>query len=83
MRDAFAAHWSAVARTFADAPGLAGYELLNEPWAGDAIGDIALMLFGVADCVNLQPFYDVLAGAIAAADPAGHIVMFEVGPRTP
>ena len=77
VRDAFAASWAAVAGAFSGAPGVVGWELLNEPWAGDAIGDVGLMVFGVADRANLQPFYDVLAAAIAGADPAGHIVLFE------
>ena len=44
------------------------YELLNEPWAGDAIENLLLMIPGVADAVNLAPFYGNLTHRIRAAE---------------
>jgi endoglycosylceramidase len=65
-RAAFGAFWGNVSSTFAqrrpDAdPWVLGYELLNEPWAGDTALNPALLIPGVADRVNLQPWYSALA----------------------
>ena len=35
LRDKFAAFWGEVARQFSDNENIIGYELLNEPWAGN------------------------------------------------
>ena len=35
-----------------------GYELLNEPWAGDVVADLSLMLPGVAGRRNLAPAWE-------------------------
>ncbi len=37
---------------------------MNEPFAGDVFKDPLLMLPGVADLKNLQPFYDGIAPSI-------------------
>jgi endoglycosylceramidase len=77
LRDAWAAFWAQVAN---EVKGLGaavlGYELLNEPWAGDAWHDVLLMLPGVADAQNLAPAYDAVAAAIRAVDPL-HSIYFE------
>ncbi len=39
-------------------------ELMNERFAGDVFKDPLLMLPGVADLKNLQPFYDGIAPSI-------------------
>jgi endoglycosylceramidase len=44
------------------------YELLNEPWAGDALENPLLMIPGVADAVNLAPFYGNLTNHIRAVE---------------
>ncbi len=55
--DQFAAFWAAVARVYKPLTHLlVGYELLNEPWAGDVLADPLLLVPGVADKYNLQVF---------------------------
>jgi hypothetical protein len=44
------------------------YELLNEPWAGNALENPLLMIPGVADAINLAPFYGNLSYRIRAAE---------------
>ena len=41
-----------------------GYELINEPYAGDVFAQPSLLVPGVADKEKLQPAYDSLAAAI-------------------
>ncbi len=42
-----------------------GYELINEPWAGDYLDDIRLLIEpGYADKQNLVPLYSALNSAI-------------------
>lgn len=70
--------WSAIARawgsastsnaTAAQPQRLLGYELINEPWAGDVIGNPLLLVPGVADKQNLQPFYVNATAAVRAAE---------------
>jgi endoglycosylceramidase len=77
LRDSWATFWKKVALTFADTgAAVLGYELMNEPWAGDAVANISLMLPGVADRVNLQQMWDVGAEAIRSVDQS-HAVFFE------
>lgn len=64
----FAASWAAVAAALKDAPGLLGYELLNEPWPSGA--------HELSDAKTLLPMYKRLYAAIRATD-ANHIVFFE------
>lgn len=52
------------------------YELLNEPWAGDVIARPGLLIPGVADRENLQPFYFNVTAAIRAVDPH-HVIAVE------
>lgn len=54
MMDDLAAFWSAAAKEFRDVPGIIGYELINEPFAGDFYSDPELLLPGVAGSKNLQ-----------------------------
>lgn len=77
LRDSWAAFWENVALTFADSgSAILGYELMNEPWVGDAIANISLMIPEVADRVNLQQMWDVGAAAIRSVDES-HAVFFE------
>jgi endoglycosylceramidase len=52
-----------------------GYELINEPWAGDVFTDPELIVPTVADRKNLQPLYDSTAAAIRQADTQ-HPILF-------
>lgn len=71
----FDAFWSDVVTAFAKAPNGAvlAYELLNEPWSGDALRDPLLMVPGEADKQRLQPFYGRLTKVIRAAEKAAGI----------
>ena len=82
---AFRDFWVSVVKAYAAASdgglSILAYELLNEPWAGDALANPALLVPGVADSVELQPFYGSLTKAIrqaeAAAGMASKIVSME------
>lgn len=69
----FSAFWAAVVAAFARVPGVLGYELLNEPWAGDVLADPLLLVPGVADSVYLQPFYGAVTAAIRSAEAAAGV----------
>ena len=60
--------WSVVADYFKDDDNILGYELINEPWAGDIYADPGLLLPTTAAIKNLQPAYDHLNKAIRAKD---------------
>ena len=79
LLDAWAGFWAEVARTVV-AHGLngavLGYELINEPFAGDVFAQPDLIVPGVADAKLLQPAYEVLQRAIRAVDTA-HALFFE------
>ena len=67
-----------VAAAFKDSDAIIGYELINEPFAGDVWADPFLLLPWVADQLNLQPFYDAVAPLLREADNrSDHIVFFE------
>ncbi|MEW5851297.1 MAG: cellulase family glycosylhydrolase [Myxococcota bacterium] len=54
--------WVAVARTLKDHPAVIGFDVINEPWLGSfAIDDFEPMA--------LQPFYELVVGAIRAEEP--------------
>jgi endoglycosylceramidase len=55
-------------------------EVLNEPWAGDTVKNLWLLIPGVADKQNLQPFYYNVTAAIRSVEPVGEarrIVSYE------
>lgn len=74
--DRFGEYWATLAGAFKDLPGVIGYELMNEPWVGDQFADPLLLLPGVADSRNLQPFYDIIQKAIRDVDQK-HLIFFE------
>ncbi len=75
FRDSFAAFWKQTVGYFKNKP-LIGYEIINEPWAGDIYAQPDLLLPGHAGAKNLLPFYDIIAEAIRSVD-ASHIVLYE------
>ena len=76
LRDAWADFWAKTAAAFKNYPSVIGYELINEPWAGDIYADPLLMVPGVADKYNLGPAYEILANAIRQQDN-DHCIFFE------
>eukprot|EP00043_Microstomoeca_roanoka_P029723 m.22911 g.22911 ORF g.22911 m.22911 type:complete len:494 (-) comp9393_c0_seq2:215-1696(-) len=68
LLDAFCNFWALVASTFKDFSNILGYELINEPWAGDVNKQPELLIPGVADRKNLQNVYDRASAAIRAVD---------------
>nr|BAB16370.1 endoglycoceramidase [Cyanea nozakii] len=76
LLDAWADFWKKTAQGFKDYKSVIGYELINEPFAGDIYRDPSLMIPGVADERNLAPAYDVIHKAIRTVDEQ-HSIFFE------
>lgn len=66
--DYFVQYWDIVSRTFVGNTAVLGYELLNEPWAGDVYANPLLLLPGVAGRFNLMKLYDMAYNAIRNND---------------
>jgi len=67
-RTAWAEAWKSFALALKDEKGVMGYELMNEPFAGDIYKDPLLLDPAHAGAENLQPAYDVVASAIREVD---------------
>ncbi|OBG02156.1 cellulase family glycosylhydrolase [Mycolicibacter sinensis] len=68
LQNHYAQTWQAVADYFKGNPHVAGYEIMNEPWAGSHwLGS----LFGnpYFDSQQLTPFYNQIDAAIRSVDP--------------
>eukprot|EP01118_Nematostelium_gracile_P005547 TRINITY_DN1761_c0_g1_i1.p1 TRINITY_DN1761_c0_g1~~TRINITY_DN1761_c0_g1_i1.p1 ORF type:complete len:423 (+),score=83.55 TRINITY_DN1761_c0_g1_i1:140-1408(+) len=76
IQTAFASMWQQIAQTFANNDNVLGYELINEPWAGDIFADPKILLPGNADTQNLFPMYQRLHNAIRQYDD-DHVIFFE------
>lgn len=74
--DGFLYFWQRVAIKFRDNPYVLGYELLNEPWAGDIYRHPSQLIPANADFKNLMPMYSVLHSVIRSYDKQ-HIIFFE------
>ena len=75
-RSAWAAAWRTFAARFRGEAGVVGYELMNEPFAGDIYADPLRVDPAFAGAHNLQPAYDVVAAAIREVDPET-VIMYE------
>lgn len=74
--DAFAGYWVAVASRFKSFDNVLGYELINEPWAGDVYAHPKSLLPHYAEKNYLQPLYQYLHKAIRNVDNE-KIIFFE------
>ncbi|KAJ3073536.1 hypothetical protein HDU98_001276, partial [Podochytrium sp. JEL0797] len=76
LTDALGKYFQLLAKTFKPFNNILGYELINEPWAGDIYAVPLRLVPGFADLFTLQPFYDRLASYIRNAD-ANALIFFE------
>ena len=76
MRDDYINFWMKTADYFKNKRGIIGYEIINEPWAGDIYTQPDLLLPGHAGSKNLQPFYDIMSDAIRSVD-ANNLIFYE------
>ncbi|KAK9704588.1 hypothetical protein K7432_010095 [Basidiobolus ranarum] len=58
LGDSFAAYWKKLAIEFGKYSNILGYNLMNEPWAGDTWADPTLLVPGVADKKVLEPLWN-------------------------
>jgi len=65
-----------VGQYFANYESVIGFELINEPFAGDVWGYPDLLIPWEADRNNLQPFYDTIVPMIRETNK-NHLVFFE------
>jgi endoglycosylceramidase len=79
LQDHYAAGLQHIARAFADAPGLLGLEILNEPWPGSrwptCANPVGCLLAGF-DQRMLTGFYRRVISALHSADPT-HLIVYE------
>ena len=66
--DKMGAVWAKLAEINKGFNAVLGYELLNEPWAGDIYADMTRLLPGNAGRQNLAPFYENITAAIRAVN---------------
>jgi endoglycosylceramidase len=77
IQDSFVAFWRTVATYFANNENVIGFELINEPWAGNAFRDPWYLLSqGLGDKINLAPMYDRAAAAIRQLPGASKKLVF-------
>lgn len=60
----FVAYWKKVASYFKGNPYVIAYELMNEPFVGDAVRNPLLLLPSVAERFKFQKFYDSVVTGI-------------------
>ncbi len=76
LRDSFVQYWKKLATVFGTSPYVIGYELMNEPWAGDIYRNPLMLVPGAADRFKLQPLYDEINTAIREVDQ-DKLILFE------
>ncbi|MGV0625911.1 cellulase family glycosylhydrolase [Mycolicibacter minnesotensis] len=67
LQNSFARMWQVVADQLGGTPGVAGYEIMNEPWPGSPW--VGALLGPHFDTQTLNPFYDQVISAIRSVDP--------------
>ncbi|EXL74181.1 hypothetical protein FOPG_10610 [Fusarium oxysporum f. sp. conglutinans race 2 54008] len=68
LGDAFAAYWKKLASEYVNTTNIVGYNLLNEPWAGDTYADPTLLVPGVADRKALEGLWNRASKQIRTVD---------------
>jgi endoglycosylceramidase len=76
LGDSFSNYWGELARQYKNYSSVLGYDLMNEPWAGDIYVDPTLLVPGVADQKNLEPLWNNATQKIREVDNTT-IVFFE------
>ena len=66
--DKLATVWKLLAEEFKDNPAVIGYNVINEPWAGNVFKDGSLLLPGETGRKNLAPMYEKVNKAIREVD---------------
>jgi len=79
VQSKFHQFWRVVATAFVGAPGVLGYDLVNEPLNGNFFENVELLVPGFADKTLLQPMYQSLHTVIRSVDPDA-IIMYEPTP---
>lgn len=64
----FVQYWQKIAKTFKGNPYVIAYELINEPFVGNAIRNPFLLLPSLAERIKFQQFYDNVVTAIRKED---------------
>jgi endoglycosylceramidase len=76
IQDSFCKFWAIVAKELGHLPNVLGYEIINEPFAGDVYRHPKYIWPAFADRENLLPMYDKVNDAIRSMDPEG-LIFFE------
>jgi endoglycosylceramidase len=76
MLDDLSDFWARSASYFKDNPWVIGYEIINEPFAGDFYEDPLLLLPGNAGRKNLARMYEAVASSIREHDDE-HLIFYE------
>ncbi|KAJ3207915.1 hypothetical protein HDU67_007131 [Dinochytrium kinnereticum] len=76
LRDSFAAYWRKVAEEFSSFPNILGYDIINEPFAGQVFEIPSLLVPGVADRTNIQKLNKAAGDAIREVDQR-NLIMYE------
>jgi endoglycosylceramidase len=76
LRNRFALYWGKIASHFVSSPFIIGYEMMNEPWAGNIYEEPKLLIPGSADHSKLQQLYDDASNVIRQTDK-DHLILFQ------
>lgn len=76
MLDDLAMFWSTSASNFVNNSNVIGYEIINEPFAGDFYQDPSILIPGIAGSKNLAKMYEKVASEIRKQDDR-HIIFYE------